>query len=129
MWVAIDGLYTIGELYTSDQFRQLVGPSRRRLAFSASCASLKAMAKALLFDRQPFDRIVLYRTVANVLSMRMLSKTCPTFTFQTSSRSFGRGRDVGFPTPPRSDPYERDYRIRFLPRVMTPSAGWDRDEV
>src|SRR5258708_34165790 len=44
-------------------------PSRRRQVFCAASTSLKTMASAVRFDRQPFDRIVRWRTVANVLSM------------------------------------------------------------
>ena len=35
---------------------------------------------------------------------------------------FGRGRNPGFPGPPRTDPYVRNYRIRLLPRVFGAEA-------
>jgi hypothetical protein len=44
---------------------------------------LKTMASAVLFERQPFERIVLCRTVAAVLSLRSLSA-------RTSSRHYQR---------------------------------------
>ena len=44
-------------------------PRRRCQRFSAACVSLKIMASAVLFERQPLDRTVLCRTVANVLSI------------------------------------------------------------
>ena len=31
----------------------------------------------------------------------------------------GRGRDAGFPAPPRTDPSERNYRTGLLPQVVT----------
>ena len=35
---------------------------------------------------------------------------------------FGRGRDASCPSPPRTDPYLRSYRIRLLPRVSGSEA-------
>src|ERR1700733_13774181 len=32
-------------------------------------------------------------------------------------QGFSRGRDNGFPSPPRTDPYKRNCRIRLLPRM------------
>jgi len=37
---------------------------------------LKTMASAVLFDRQPFDRMVRCRTVAKVLSMGFVVRKC-----------------------------------------------------
>src|SRR6266699_2079184 len=51
-------------------------PSRRRQVFCAASTSLKTMASAVRFDRQPFDRIVRWRTVANVLSMGFVVRKC-----------------------------------------------------
>ena len=34
------------------------------------------MARAVLLERQPFDRIVLCRTVANVLSIGLVVRKC-----------------------------------------------------
>ena len=43
--------------------------SMRRQFLCAPSTSLKTMASAVLFDRQPFDRMVRCRTVAKVLSI------------------------------------------------------------
>ena len=50
-------------------FGNWLWPSRRRQLFCAPSSSLKTIASAVLLDRQPFDRIVRWRTVAKVLSM------------------------------------------------------------
>jgi len=44
--------------------------------FCAASTSLKTMASAVRFDRQPFDRTVRWRTVANVLSMGFVVRKC-----------------------------------------------------
>jgi hypothetical protein len=67
-----DDLNSVGEPYTENYFRQLVGPSRRRQIFSAASASLKIMASAVLFERHPLERTVRWRTVANELSMGLV---------------------------------------------------------
>ena len=51
-------------------------PSMRRQFFCAPSTSLKTMASAVLFDRQPFDRMVRCRTVAKVLSMGLVVRKC-----------------------------------------------------
>ena len=51
-------------------------PSMRRQVFWAPSSSLKTMASAVLFDRQPFDRTVRCRTVAKVLSMGFVVRKC-----------------------------------------------------
>jgi hypothetical protein len=51
----------------------LVVPIETSPAFLRSLDTLKTMASAVLFERQPFERIVLCRTVAAVLSLRSLS--------------------------------------------------------
>src|SRR5438477_11516522 len=51
-------------------------PSRRRQLFCAASSSLKTIASAVLLDRQPFDRIVRWRTVAKVLSMGLVVRKC-----------------------------------------------------
>src|SRR5207302_9186029 len=48
-------------------FGNWLWPSMRRQFFCAPSTSLKTMASAVLFDRQPFDRMVRCRTVAKVL--------------------------------------------------------------
>src|SRR5882762_3628379 len=50
-------------------FGNWLWPSMRRPFFCAPSTSLKTMASAVLFDRQPFDRMVRCRTVAQVLSV------------------------------------------------------------
>src|SRR5208282_1576764 len=50
-------------------FGNWLWPRSRCQLSSAACASLKIIASAVLFERQPLDRIVRCRTVANVLSM------------------------------------------------------------
>src|SRR5205085_1576015 len=57
-------------------FGNWLGPSIRRQLFWAPSTSLKTMASAVLFDRQPFDRIVRCRTVAKVLSMGFVVRKC-----------------------------------------------------
>src|SRR5438552_17041701 len=54
-------------------FGNWLWPSRRRQLFSAACASLKIMAIAVLFERHPLERTVRCRTVANVLSMGLVT--------------------------------------------------------
>src|SRR5437868_1999394 len=56
-------------------FGNWLWPSIRRQLFWAPSTSLKTMASAVLFDRQPFDRIVRCQTVAKVLSMGFRSGT------------------------------------------------------
>src|ERR1700730_15639746 len=51
-------------------------PSRRRQLFCAPSTSLKTIASAVPFDRQPFDRMVRWRTVAKVLSMGLVVRKC-----------------------------------------------------
>jgi hypothetical protein len=60
-----DNLHSVGELYTEDDFRQLVVAIRQ--LFSAASANLKIMASAVLFERHPLERTVRWRTVANKL--------------------------------------------------------------
>ena len=43
---------------------------------AASSTSLNTMASAVLFERHPFERIVLCRTVAKVLSMGLVVRRC-----------------------------------------------------
>ena len=54
-------------------FGNWLWPSRRRQLFCAASSSLKTIASAVLLDRQPFDRIVRWRTVAKVLSMGLVT--------------------------------------------------------
>ena len=61
-------------------FGNRLWPSVRRQLFCVPSTSLKTMARAVLFDRQPFDRMVACRTVARLLSMGI--------------RRFGRGLAV-----------------------------------
>ena len=50
--------------------------SRRRQVFYAPSTGLNTMASAVLFDRNPFERIVLCRTVAKVLSIGLDVRRC-----------------------------------------------------
>src|ERR1700730_14859817 len=71
-----DDLDPVGELHTQDQFWQLVVSVDAAPSFLAPSTSLKTMASAVLFDRQPFDRTVRCRTVAKVLSMGFVVRKC-----------------------------------------------------
>jgi hypothetical protein len=51
-------------------------PSSLRQLFCAASTSLNTMASAVLFDRQPFDRMVRCRTVAKVLSIEFEVRRC-----------------------------------------------------
>src|SRR5437660_11502374 len=57
-------------------FGNWLWPSRRRQLFCAPSSSLKTIASAVLLDRQPFDRMVRWRTVAKVLSMGLVVRRC-----------------------------------------------------
>ena len=57
-------------------FGNWLWPSRRRQLFCAPSTSLNTMASAVLFERHPFDRMVLCRTVAKVLSMGFVVLKC-----------------------------------------------------
>src|SRR5918994_5849896 len=69
-------------------FGNWLWPSRRRQLFCAASSSLKTIASAVLLDRQPFDRIVRWRTVAKVLSMGLVVRRC----FQAVGRLLVFGR-------------------------------------
>src|SRR5271169_5071662 len=57
-------------------FGNWLWPSMRRQLFWAPSTSLKTMAIAVLFDKQPFHRMVRCRTVAKVLSMGFVVRKC-----------------------------------------------------
>src|ERR1700736_2557005 len=57
-------------------FGNWLWPSRRRQLFCAPSSNLKTIASAVLLDRQPFDRMVRWRTVAKVLSMGLVVRRC-----------------------------------------------------
>ena len=57
-------------------FGNWLWPSSLRQLFWAPSISLKTVASAVLFERQPFERIVLCRTVANVLSIGFEVRKC-----------------------------------------------------
>src|ERR1700680_2206237 len=65
-------------------------PSSRRQLFCAPSSNLKTIASAVLLDRQPFDRIVRWRTVAKVLSMGLVVRRC----FQCSAGKSENGSSV-----------------------------------
>ena len=62
-----DNFEPIGKLHTLDDLWQLVVAVSLRQVFCAPSTSLKTKASAVLFERQPFARIVLWRTVAKVI--------------------------------------------------------------
>src|SRR6476619_4983741 len=51
-------------------------PSSLRQLFCAASTSLNTIASAVLFERQPFERIVRCRTVAKVLSIGFEVRRC-----------------------------------------------------
>ena len=57
-------------------FGNWLWPSRRRQVFCAPSTSLNTMASAVLFERHPFERVVLCRTVAKVLSIGFDVRRC-----------------------------------------------------
>src|ERR1700680_4811997 len=57
-------------------FGNWLWPSRRRQLFSATSASLKIMASAVLLERHPLERTVRWRMVANELSMTLVVRRC-----------------------------------------------------
>src|SRR5271156_3604084 len=57
-------------------FGNWLWPSRRRQVFCAPSTSLNTMASAVLFERRPFERVVLCRTVAKVLSIGFDVRKC-----------------------------------------------------
>src|SRR5437879_13800555 len=69
-------LFLLAHLTPRMSFGNWLLPSRRRQLFCAASTSLKTMASAVRFDRQPFERIVRWRTVANVLSMGFVVRKC-----------------------------------------------------
>jgi hypothetical protein len=71
-----DDLDTVGELYSKDNFRQLVVTVETTQLFSTASASLKIMASAVLLERHPFERTVRGRTVANELSTTFVVRRC-----------------------------------------------------
>ena len=71
-----DDLDPVSELHTLDQFWQLVVAVDPAPTLLGALDQLKTMASAVLFDRQPFDRMVRWRTVAKVLSMGFVVRKC-----------------------------------------------------
>src|ERR1700682_5756916 len=70
-----DDLDPVVECHTKNEFWQLV------VAIETTSAFLRALEhfedhREVLFDRKPFDRIVWWRTVANVLSMGLVVRRC-----------------------------------------------------
>src|SRR3984957_21039245 len=65
-------------------FGNWLWPSRRRQVFCAPSTSLNTMASAVLCERHPFERIVLCRTVAKVLSIGFDVRRC----FQCSQSAY-----------------------------------------
>src|SRR5438270_5149609 len=71
-----DDLDPVVECHTENELWQLVVATERRQLFCAASSSLKTIASAVLLDRQPFDRIVRWRTVVKVLSMGLVVRKC-----------------------------------------------------
>ena len=67
-----------------ERFRQLVVAIESTPLFCAASSRLKSVASAVLLDRQPFDRMVRWRTVAKMLSMGLVVRRC--FHAQPGSR-------------------------------------------
>ena len=74
-WLS-DDLASVRKLHTRMIFGNWLWPSRRRQVFCAPSTSLNTMASAVLFERHPFERIVLCRTVAKVLSIGFDVRRC-----------------------------------------------------
>ena len=69
-------LKPVGEFHTPNDLWQLVMTIEPAPAFLAPSTSLKTIASAVLFERQPFERIVRCRTVAKVLSIGFEVRKC-----------------------------------------------------
>src|SRR3954467_14368188 len=67
-------------------------PSSLRQLFCAASTSLNTMARAVLFDRQPFERIVRCRTVAKVLSIGFEVRRCFQYSAGKSWKASGAWR-------------------------------------
>jgi hypothetical protein len=61
------------------------------------------------------------------LSLHLHQVVKRTFTFELSNMLGTLAVGTIITDRPRTDPYERNYRIRLLPWVMTRSAGLDKD--
>src|SRR3954470_6522476 len=79
-------------------------PSSRRQLFSAAWASLKIRASAVLFDRQPFERTVRWRIVANVLSIGFL---------HALAHAIGQAHDLLLAFRRRADDDQKALGVRF----------------
>ena len=71
-----DDLDPVVECHTKNEFWQLVVSVEPSPAFLCALEQLKTIASAVLLDRQPFDRIVRWRTVAKVISMGLVVRRC-----------------------------------------------------
>ena len=71
-----DDLDSVVELYTEDNFRQLVVAAETMPTFLGGLCELEDHGERVLFERQPLDRTVLCRTVANVLSIGFVVRRC-----------------------------------------------------
>ena len=66
----------VGKPDTLDELGNWLWPSSLRQLFWAASTSLNTIASAVLFERQPFDRMVRCRTVAKVLSIGFEVRKC-----------------------------------------------------
>ena len=71
-----DDLDPVSELRPLDQFWQLVLAVDPAPTLLGARDKLEDHGSAVLFDRQPFDRMVRCRTVAKVLSMGFVVRRC-----------------------------------------------------
>ena len=74
-WLS-DDLAPVGKLHTSNDLWQLVVAVKATPSLLRALTSLNTMASAVRFERHPFERIVLCRTVAKVLSMGFDVRRC-----------------------------------------------------
>ena len=71
-----DHLDPVGEPDTLDPFWQLVVAVDPAPTLLGALDQLEDHGERILFDRQPFDRIVRCRTVAKVLSIGLVVRKC-----------------------------------------------------
>ena len=70
-----DNFEPVGKLHTLDDLWQLVVAIELAPGFLRAVDQLED-SSAVLFERQPFARMVLWRTVAKVLSMGFVVRKC-----------------------------------------------------
>ncbi len=68
----VDDLDAVLEFDTCDDLRQLICAFQPRQVFDAALSNLNTINLAVVDDNEPFVRTVLWRTVANTLSMGLV---------------------------------------------------------